>query len=349
MNYFFVLLVSAGLSLGLTPYVQRLAERLGLTDDPAETNRKIHQKITARAGGISLYVVFMLCAFTFVPGRPAAFGGLVIASTLVFLIGLWDDIHRLNPWLKLAVQLIAAIIATVIYGIGIDVISNPFSNQISLTKQTIEVLNTTLPIWSFTITIVWLVGMTNTVNFLDGLDGLATGVSAIAAFILFLVSMLPRINQPTTAMLAIILLGVCLGFLRHNFYPAKIFLGDSGAYFLGMTLGYLAVISGAKLATALLVLGIPVLDAVWSVIRRLATGRSPFQADRGHIHHMLLDSGLNQRQVVLIIYGLALSFGLVAVIGDGRIKIISLGIMMMIVFIGILSLSLTARRRKNRT
>lgn len=345
MRYLLALIVSSGLALVLTPYIQRLSSRIGATDNPKEATRKLHKKIMPRAGGIVLYLVFMVCAFIFVPDRPAAFGGLVISSTLVFLIGLWDDIRRLSPWTKLAVQLIAAIVAVVAYGIGVEVISNPFGASISLSNQAFDVFNTAIPFWSFFVTTLWLVGMTNTMNFLDGLDGLATGVGAIAAFILFLVSILPRINQPTTALLAIILLGACLGFLRYNFHPAKIFLGDSGAYFLGMVLANLAVISGAKLATALLVLGIPVLDAVWSAIRRLASGHSPFTADRGHIHYLLLDSGLKQRQVVLIIYAVALSFGLVAIIGDSRLKIIALFALAALMAAGVISLGLLKRRR----
>jgi UDP-N-acetylmuramyl pentapeptide phosphotransferase/UDP-N-acetylglucosamine-1-phosphate transferase len=142
------------------------------------------------------------------------------------------------------------------------------------------------------------------------------------------------------------LLGACLGFLRYNFYPAKIFLGDSGAYFLGMMLGSLAIISGAKLATALLVLGVPVIDALWSVVRRLAKGKSPFAADRGHFHYVLLDAGLTQRQAVLIIYALSLAFGLVALIGGGLAKLIALVTLAVIVGLLMLVLGL-ARRRKS--
>lgn len=343
--YLLAFLVSTALALLLTPWVQKLSVQIGATDNPNEAARKLHKKIMPRAGGIVLYVVFMLSAFLFVPDKPVAFGGLVVSSTLVFLIGLWDDIRRLSPWTKLAVQLIAGLTAVVAYGIGVEVISNPFGSQILLTSHVFDVFSTALPFWSVFVTTLWLVGMTNTMNFLDGLDGLAAGVAAIAAFILFLVSILPRINQPTTALLAIILAGACIGFLRYNFHPARIFLGDSGAYFLGMILANLAVISGAKLATALLVLGIPVLDAVWSAVRRLASGRSPFTADRGHIHYLLLDSGLKQRQVVLIIYGIALSFGLIALIGDGRLKIMAFAGLVVLMAAGIVSLSVLKRKR----
>jgi UDP-GlcNAc:undecaprenyl-phosphate GlcNAc-1-phosphate transferase len=172
-------------------------------------------------------------------------------------------------------------------------------------------------------------------------------VSGIAALILFLVSVSPKIDQPATAVLALILLGACLGFLRYNFFPAKIFLGDSGAYFLGMMLGSLAIISGAKLATALLVLGVPVLDAIWSVVRRLATGRSPFSADRGHFHYILVDAGLSQRKTVLLIYLLALAFGAVALLGDSLQKLIALGVLA--VLIAVLMVLFTARRRRKDT
>ncbi len=346
MNYLLAFLVSLVLALGLTPLVEKFSRRVGAIDNPNEAARKIHQKIMPRAGGLVLYFVFMVCTLVFVPNRPAAFGGLVVSSTLVFLIGFWDDIHRLSPWTKLAVQLIAAVSAVLAYGIGVEVLTNPLGGHIFLNTQSVDVLNATVPLWSFIITVLWLVGMTNTINFLDGLDGLATGVSAIAAFILFIVSLLPRINQPTTALMAVILLGACLGFLRYNFHPARIFLGDSGAYFLGMVLGSLAVISGAKLATALLVLGIPVLDAIWSVVRRLAHKQSPFSADRGHIHYLLLDAGFTHRQVVLIIYALALAFGLVAIIGDGRFKLAGLVVLVCTMGTGIILLSWPRLKRR---
>jgi len=186
--------------------------------------------------------------------------------------------------------------------------------------------------------------MTNTINFLDGIDGLSGGVSAISAFVIFLLAITQRVNQPETALVSIILAGGCLGFLVYNFYPAKIFNGDSGAYFLGMTLGILAIFSGAKLATAALVLGLPILDAVWAVVRRLAHRKSPFTADRGHLHYMFLDAGFSQRQAVLIIYALCLTFGLIGIFGSTTTKLV--GIIAMLVVMVLLLFALTFLKRK---
>jgi UDP-GlcNAc:undecaprenyl-phosphate GlcNAc-1-phosphate transferase len=185
--------------------------------------------------------------------------------------------------------------------------------------------------------------MTNTINFLDGIDGLSGGVSAIAAGIIFLLAMTDKVNQPATALVSIILAGGCLGFLVYNFYPAKIFNGDSGAYFLGMTLGILAIFSGAKLATAALVLGLPILDATWSVLRRLAHRKSPFTADRGHLHYLFLDAGFSQRQAVMTIYVLCLAFGLIGIVGSSQQKI--LGIILLFIVMAALLVGLAYLKR----
>ncbi len=346
-TYLIAFLASLALALAMTPFVMRLAVRIGAVDNPNEATRKIHQRIMPRAGGIVIASIFVLLSLALFPGVPTkAYWGALIASGLVFIVGLIDDVYRLSPWVKLFVQMAAALIAIIFFGLWVEVISNPLGQQFALNGTQIQVFSTVIPLGSVLFSLIWLVGMTNTINFLDGLDGLATGVSGIAALILFLVSISSRINQPSTALLALILLGACLGFLRYNFYPAKIFLGDSGAYFLGMMLGSLAIISGAKLATALLVLGVPVIDALWSVVRRLAKGKSPFAADRGHFHYVLLDAGLTQRQAVLIIYALSLAFGLVALIGGGLAKLIALVTLAVIVGLLMLVLGL-ARRRKS--
>lgn len=344
MNWVAYFLIGLPLSflsvVWLTPHVRKLALKYGGIDDPKEAKRKVHTHVTPRLGGVALFATFFILAPILVRPLPSNFSGLVIACALVFGIGLLDDFHRVSPWLKLAVQLLAACIAVIGFGIRVDVISNPFGQELSL----VSLSGFGLVSLSVVFSILWLVGMTNTINFLDGLDGLASGITGVAALILFFVAMLPRISQPGTAMMAILILGICLGFLVYNFHPASIFLGDSGAYFLGMIIGLLSIISGAKLATALLVLGVPVLDALWAVVRRLATGKSPFSADRGHIHHLLLDVGFSQTQAVLLLYALALIFGLVALIGNGREKAIALTVMCVLVIFGVALLVLKRRR-----
>lgn len=346
-TYIVVFLLSLFSALVLTPLVIRLAIRIGAVDNPSEATRKIHERIMPRAGGIVIAGIFVVLSLIFTPGSPtAAYWGALLASVVVFVVGLIDDVKRLSPWVKLVAQITASLIAIFMFGVGVEVISNPLGQQFDLGKTIVEIGNVAIPIISVMFSLVWMVGMTNTMNFLDGLDGLATGVGGIAALILFLVSINPRIDQPATAVMALILLGACLGFLRYNFYPAKIFLGDSGAYFLGMMLGSLAIISGAKLATALLVLGVPVIDALWSVVRRLAHGKSPFSADRGHFHYILLDAGLSQRQAVLLIYALSLAFGLFALLGSGLEKLLALIVLIFVVALLMITFTLTRKRHK---
>jgi UDP-GlcNAc:undecaprenyl-phosphate GlcNAc-1-phosphate transferase len=348
MNYLIGFLAALIISALLVPLVKKIAVKIGATDNPSESVRKIHKTIIARGGGLAIYFSFLVVCLALLNNLPKEFVGLLVAGTMVLVIGLIDDIRRLNPWAKLIVQILAATIAAVGFGVTISTITNPFGNVIVLTDP-----NVSLSILGYSLSfnwiaaglaIFWLVGMTNTINFLDGIDGLSGGVSAISAFIIFLLAISQRVNQPETALVSIILVGGCIGFLLYNFYPAKIFNGDSGAYFLGMTLGMLAIFSGAKLATAALVLGLPILDAVWAVLRRLAHRKSPFSADRGHLHYMFLDAGFSQRQAVIIIYALCLVFGLIGILGSTQAKV--MGILAMLGVMVILLLGLTYLKRK---
>lgn len=325
MNYIIGYISALLLCVVVMPFVKKAAFKVGAVDKPNEPGRaKLHKKIMARGGGIAIYISFVVVCLSLLPQINKQFIGLLLAGTAVLILGLVDDIRRLSPWVKLIFQIFAALIA-VAFGIGISAITNPFGPAINLetSKWIINIgsIGLSISVFSAIFSIIWLVGMTNTINFLDGLDGLSGGVAAIAATIMFLLSIGPKVNQPVTGLISIILAGGCIGYLFYNFYPAKIFNGDSGAYFLGMTLGILAIFSGAKLATALLVLGLPILDAIWTVARRLLRGRSPFKADRGHLHYLLLDVGLSQRQAVLLIYAFSIAFGSVALFATTNQKI----------------------------
>ncbi len=349
MNYILALGIAFLVSALLIPIVKRLAIKIGAIDNPEESARKIHKIVIARAGGLAIYVAFILVSIALMGSFSRQFIGLVVAGTMVLAIGLVDDIKRLSPWLKLSVQVLAAVVASVGFGITIESITNPLGETLSFYQPNLNIALLGLSLsfnWvAVLLAIFWLVGMTNTINFLDGIDGLSGGVSAIAAGVIFLLAVSQKVNQPETAMIAIILMGSCLGFLIYNFYPAKIFNGDSGAYFLGMTLGILAIFSGAKLATAALVLGLPILDAIWAVVRRLAHKQSPFTADRGHLHYMFLDAGFSQRQAVLCIYMICLVFGLIGILGSTHQKVI--GIIAMLVVMALLLVGLTyAKKRK---
>lgn len=332
MRYGWVFAVALGVSLAATPLVRRLALKIGAIDHPTG-GRKIHHQAVARLGGLAVAGAFMVAVGLFVH-LDRRLGGLLAGAIIILAIGAIDDVHSLGPRTKLIGQFLAAAV-TLAGGIGISAITNPFGGSVGLTWGRFALSFGSLhfhitPVANL-LSLIWIVGLINVINFLDGLDGLATGVSAIAAFVLFLLAL--SVGQPLVAVLALALAGAALGFLPYNFFPARIFLGDSGAYFLGLILALLAIYSGGKLATAFLVLGFTIIDGLLTVLRRLYHRRSPFVADRTHLHHLLLDSGLSQRQTVLILYGLSLSFGLVALVSGALIKLIAAGVLAILIMI----------------
>src|SRR5207247_1277386 len=228
------------------------------------------------------------------PQLLGLFGGAILAA----LIGVIDDALDLRARWQLIGQIAVAFVA-VVSGISVGFIGNPFSPD-----------NILLPVWlGVAFTVVWIVGMTNSLNFIDGLDGLSSGIALIAAVTLGLLSLTGQVNQPFVAVLCFAFAGGLLGFLRWNFHPAVIFQGTAGVMFLGYTLAVLAILGSAKVVVALLVLAVPIIDTFWVIVRRLRAGRSPFSPDRGHIHHLLLDLGLSHRSTVLLIYAVRGTLG----------------------------------------
>ncbi len=314
----FILVFLTALSLGyfLTPVAARLAVRMNAVDRPAP--RRVHDKPTPRLGGLPLFGAF--CGATAVsllfprtdPNELTRLAGLFAGAGLLFVVGAIDDCHELNPWPQLAAQFVAAALA-VGSGVIIDQVSNPLGGG-----------PIPLPTWfAVAFTLFWLVGMINTVNWLDGIDGLAAGVVAIAGIVLFAHAY--RLGQDSIALLALALVGAVLGFLPFNLSPARMFMGSTGALVLGFILGVLSIIGAARVAFALLVLGIPILDVAWRIVSRLRAGRSPFFADRGHLHHRLLDLGLSPRTIVLLYYIFTAISGLLAlVLPLGLYKLIAL-------------------------
>jgi UDP-GlcNAc:undecaprenyl-phosphate GlcNAc-1-phosphate transferase len=312
MPFILVFAVAFVLALALTPLAQRLGERYGFVAAPG--GRRKHAGTTSRLGGLALFVAFLTAAvlaqFLSVerqdPQELTRLTGLLLGSTFIFLMGVWDDKRELSPAPQLSVQFIASLIA-IAFLIFIEVINNPFTN-----------LQVWFP-WFVTVplTIFWLMGMMNTVNWLDGLDGLATGVAAILSAVLA-IHML-RESQYSVALLPLALLGATLGFLPYNFHPAKVFMGSSGSFFLGFAVGALGIMAGAKMATVLLVMSIPILDVAWLIVQRWRRGDSPLIGDRSHLHFRLLDLGLSQRQIVLLYYLLCSSFGLLALLISSRL------------------------------
>lgn len=349
MIYFVALLATFGLTVLLVPWIKKLAFKVGAVDRPQENSRKIHKKVMARGGGIAIYLAFLATTLVLVPSHNLQYWGLIVAATIVLIVGFADDIYNLNPWVKLLVQVFAAVVAFSFFGIRIEVLSNPAGQSLVFTDPNLSlVLNgylVSINYIALLVTTIWLVGMTNTMNFVDGIDGLSGGIAAIAATVMFFLAISPTINQPQTAIISISLVGGCLGYLIYNFHPAKIFNGDSGAYFLGMTLGIIAIFSGAKLATAALVLGVPIIDAVWSAVRRVISGRSPFSADRGHLHFLLLDVGFTQRQTALLIYGLCIIFGFIALVASPEQKIVAIFALVIVIMLLLSVLTLLIRRK----
>lgn len=310
--YLVPFIFAAVLSATLTPIVRRFALARGVVDKPG--GRRIHAKPTARLGGLAVFAAFWLALTIVLIFKPEGLIsatnmigdigmnviGVLAGAIILVLLGIQDDVVGVRPHWKLFWHFAAAFMP-VLFGVKIWWLNNPLGGP-----------NIVVGDFTYLIVPIWIVLIINVVNWLDGLDGLATGVSAIAATILFFLSLAPFVNQPATALLAIILAGAALGFLPYNFNPAKIFLGDSGSQFLGYMLAIFAIISGAKVATAALVLGVPILDAMWVIGRRIISRTSPFKADRGHLHHRFLDAGLSQRATVLVYWVISLGFGLAA-------------------------------------
>ena len=277
----------------LTPLAEKLCWRFGLVDRPRPG--ELQTRPAARAGGYAIIGAFLtalavsLALFPRAPAEQARLVGFLIGLALVVPLALIDDLKRLTPGQQATGQLAIAA-APVAFGIAIDSVASPFGGLIELP------LFVALPF-----TIFWIVGMVNTLNFVDTMDGLATGIAAIAAAILFVRAFSQ--GQYSIAVLALALAGACLGFLPRNFSPARIFAGSGGSYFLGYALATLAIIGGAKIATAIMVLGLPIVDVAAVILRRLAAGRSPFRGgDDAHLVHRLAAAGMPQRRIAVLAY-----------------------------------------------
>ena len=302
----FVLAAILGLSLcGLILFI---CTRWNIMSPPRRHH--IHTHPVPRLGGIGIFLSFLIVSgILFHPANAYernVYVGLILASVIIVVIMAIDDIRGLPPMPRLAAQTGAALIAMFWAGHAtlIEVLHNPL--------QTSNQGQITLGLWIVVpFTWFWIVGMMNTINWIDGVDGLAGGVVTITAVVMAAISWL--LGQPAAALLCAVLAGATLGFLPLNWHPARLFMGDSGAMFLGLALAVLANVGGAKLATMLLLLGLPILDTARVILQRLRQGHSPLHFDRIHLHHRLLIGGLTQRQVVLIFYATTAFFGAVAI------------------------------------
>jgi len=339
--------IAASVTAVLTPLVRYGSIRFGIFAPMGE--RKLHTRPISQLGGIAIFVGFVvaLVASWVFTGSGSSMPRdeyellrlmlLLVGATMLWVVSLIDDIWDLPAAPRLAWQFLCALVAVGPYlweqqlygsddqarGIIFTAFNNPLGAQINFHNWS--------PWLAIVVTLVWIVGMTNTLNWIDGLDGLAAGVTFIAAMILAIHTF--RLHQFTVALLPLALAGACCGFLPYNFHPARIFMGDSGAMVLGYILAIASIIGGAKLASALLVLGVPILDAVWMVgYRRYVGGRS-MGADRRHLHHRLLDLGLSQRQVVALYYAVSAGFGGIALLvpaGNRLLKLGALGLLVLL-------------------
>lgn len=324
-------LIALAVSWWLTPEIRARALKLGLVDKPGD-ERRIHTVAVPRLGGVGIYMSFLLTmsALAAITGRfpqdaRIVEGGLGIAvgGTIVFVLGLIDDLESLPAKAKLVIQIVAASAA---YSLGVRIRAIPIPTTMNIDLGFLHLTGgepIQLGILSLPITILWLVGVANAVNLIDGMDGLAAGVSLISALTIWSVALAEGIDKPYAGLMAAVLAGALLGFLRWNFNPARIFLGDSGAYLVGFVLAAISitgVIKGAAAATivvptaflVLLILFFPLLDTSWAIVRRAARGKSVFEPDRQHIHHRLLDTGLSQKKTAYVIYSVSAVLGFVA-------------------------------------
>lgn len=321
------------------PLVRFLCIKKGVVDIP--NDRKIHKFPIPRLGGVAIwlctiitFIILVLLSWDYPHGNGLS--GILLGGSMMFLLGFVDDIYDLSPKFKLGIQIGAALIAFLL-GVRIDALFNPFGNPIAL------------GFWSFPLTMIWLVGISNAMNFIDGVDGLAGGVSTISAVTLGVVAIYTQ--QPISALVAAIMAGSMLGFLLFNFHPAKIFMGDSGALFSGFTLAALSVTGVLKTVTVtmllpIMILAVPIMDISYSVLRRVFKKSNPFIADSEHIHHKLIKAGLSQNRTVLIFYLICTAAGSIATIFVGASRLYAV-IVIAILFIMLVLAQLSKVKKLN--
>ncbi len=302
-----VLICSACIAFTMTPIARVLAYSIGAVDVPKD-KRRMHSVAMPLLGGVAIFTAFVITTLAFCDWTSDAkpLCGVLLGSLFIVITGVLDDKFNLNPFVKLIMQIVAAGIA-VAFGITIDHIAI-FGKMIPL------------GVLSIPVTILWIVAMTNAVNLIDGLDGLSCGVSAISAFSVLLASFFLEDTPYFVVVLTAALAGSCIGFLPYNFNPAKIFMGDTGAMFLGFALSAISVLGVFKTTAVIsywipfIAFAVPLFDTTFAFIRRILHGKSPFSADRGHLHHRLIDMGFNQRQSVTVLYAVSAICGIASVL-----------------------------------
>lgn len=289
-----------------TPLVRKLAFKIGAVDIPKD-DRRVHKEPMPLIGGLAIFFSVIAVTLIFLPLNREIVS-ILIGGTIIVIGGIIDDLRELNPKAKFVFQIIAGLI--IIYGgVKVDFVTNPFTKDSSLIY---------LHWLSIPITLFWIVGITNTLNFIDGLDGLSAGVAMISSITLMIVA--GKFGYTSVIILSASIAGACLGFLPFNFNPAKIFMGDTGALFLGFMLaaitieGVMKSVATIAIVAPILILSVPIFDTTFAIFRRLLNGQSIASADKGHLHHRLLNKGYSQKKSVLILYAMSAGFGLFAIV-----------------------------------
>ena len=347
--FIFVFLISGLLSFIITKLVIILAKRWNIIDQP-QGGRKIHSRATPLLGGLAIYLALAITAFVlwqnnllfdFRVDQQVVFW-FFVAGLLLVINGILDDKYRLPAKFSIWGPILAAVIV-ILAGLKISYITHPDGGVLYLDNF---VNNGWLWV-SGLLTFAWLMAMTYTTKLLDGIDGLASSIGLIAALIIFAVSLSWDVSGSTTSLLVLGFAGALLGFLIWNWHPAKIFLGEGGSTLIGFTLGVLAIISGSKIATALLVMGLPILDIIWVILRRMRQKKAIWRGDSGHLHFRLLRAGFSQQQIVFFLGFISLLFGLVSIMFTTRAKIGALAILLAIMFLLTYWLNFKTKQNEN--
>ncbi len=331
----------------VVPVVIRIARKLKLMDDPKTHIHPavIHKKPIPRAGGLAIYIGMIVAASLFIEWNSftiTLFG----AGLIVVMTGLLDDKYDLSPYVRFGLNIIAAII--VVYaGVTVPFITNPLGGMLLFTNYKFNFLNHIFQFGDL-LAVIWIVWVMNMLNWSKGVDGQMPGIAAISSFVIGIAAFrfLPvEQSSLTTSLISFIVGGASLGFLFYNFYPAKIFPGYS-ATILGFFIGILSITSGVKLATAVLVMGVPSVDAGITIIRRILTKKSPFWHDRGHLHHLLLNYGMGHRSIAVFYWVMSLILGLVALLASSRGKLFAI-ILVIVVVLGFVFMLRVAGKRQD--
>ncbi len=337
-------LMAAILSFVLSPLAKYIAHKIGAIDVPKD-ERRMHKKPIPRLGGLAVFFAFLVTVVILVP-VDLEMQGILLGAVVIVILGMIDDAVALPAKLKFLVQILAAIIV-VLHGTRIDVISNIniFSDKAYLN----------LGFWSAPITVLWIVAITNAVNLIDGIDGLSVGVCTIASISLLIIAAI--VSEFNIMIVTAVVAGACIGFLPYNINPAKMFVGDTGATFLGFILATLSIQGMFKsyailsFAAPFLILGLPIFDTVFAICRRLMNGQSPMSPDRGHVHHRLIDVGFSQKQTVLILYLVSGILGIAAVLlatsGAARALLFVVAVFILAIIIVNIYRAIMMKKKKN--